>query len=30
MQGHYVLVFTARKAKLPSMWIMGAYRTLPR
>ncbi|GAB4819641.1 hypothetical protein N2152v2_006687 [Parachlorella kessleri] len=28
--GHYVLVFTAKKAVLPSMWIMGAYRTLPR
>lgn len=30
VQGQYVLVFTARKARLPSMWIMGAYRTLPR
>ena len=28
--GHYVIVFTARKAKLPSFWIMGAYQTLPR
>jgi len=28
--GHYVIVFTARKAKLPSLWIMGAYQTLPR
>jgi len=28
--GDYVLVFTARKAKLPSLWIMGAYQSLPR
>ena len=28
--GHYVIVFTARKAKLPSLWIMGAYQALPR
>lgn len=28
--GHYVLVFTARRAKLPSLWIMGAYQSLPR
>ena len=33
MQGEYVLVFTspqAGTARLPSMWIMGAYRSLPR
>lgn len=30
-QGDYVLVFTSRgHARLPSMWIMGAYRSLPR
>lgn len=29
-KGQYVIVFTARKAKLPSLWIMGAYQTLPR
>ncbi|KAI3428329.1 hypothetical protein D9Q98_006709 [Chlorella vulgaris] len=30
-QGDYVLVFTSSgAAKLPSMWIMGAYRSLPR
>ena len=28
--GDYVIVFTARKAKLPTFWIMGAYQTLPR
>jgi len=28
--GEYVIVFTARKAKLPSFWIMGAYHSLPR
>ncbi|KAL6777101.1 hypothetical protein ACKKBF_B20215 [Auxenochlorella protothecoides x Auxenochlorella symbiontica] len=28
--GDYVLVLTARRATLPSMWIMGAYTTLPR
>ena len=28
--GHYVIIFTARKAKLPSFWIMGAYQSLPR
>lgn len=28
--GDYVIVFTARKAKLPSLWIMGAYQSLPR
>lgn len=28
--GEYVIVFTARKAKLPSFWIMGAYQSLPR
>ncbi len=31
LQGDYVLVFTSRgHARLPSMWIMGAYRSLPR
>ncbi|KAL4427888.1 hypothetical protein ABPG75_001977 [Micractinium tetrahymenae] len=30
-QGDYVIVFTSRgQAKLPSMWIMGAWRSLPR
>ncbi|KDD71340.1 hypothetical protein H632_c5259p0, partial [Helicosporidium sp. ATCC 50920] len=29
-EGEYVLVLTSRSAKLPSMWIMGAYTTLPR
>lgn len=30
-QGDYVIVFTSRgHAKLPSMWIMGAWRSLPR
>lgn len=29
-QGHYVLVFTATHASLPSFWIMSAYRSLPR
>jgi hypothetical protein len=28
--GDYVMVFTARKASLPSLWIMGAYQSLPR
>ena len=30
-QGDYVLVLTSRgHTKLPSMWVMGAYRSLPR
>lgn len=29
-EGHYVIVFAARKTKLPSFWIMGAYQSLPR
>ena len=28
--GDYVIVFTAKKAKLPTFWIMGAYQSLPR
>lgn len=28
--GHYVIVFTARQTRLPSLWIMGAYQSLPR
>jgi len=28
--GEYVIVFTAKKAKLPTFWIMGAYQSLPR
>ena len=30
LQGDYVLVLAAKKAKLPSLWIMGAYHSLPR
>ena len=29
-QGHYVLVVTATEARLPTLWIMGAYQSLPR
>lgn len=28
--GDYVIVFTAKKASLPTFWIMGAYQALPR
>ncbi len=28
--GDYVIVFTAKKATLPTFWILGAYQSLPR